>query len=605
MFYATDSSRLRRLRRKSFARRRASRQIERLENRLLLTTSSLVFPGADGHLVYVPNAAGDIIPDFSMVGYKTGIVPLPDTTGGVTVPVKVTVNPGAAGVDMTSTIQNAINTVSAMSLDANGFRGAVLLTAGNYPISGQLSITASGVVLEGQGNNLSTGTRLEATGTDTRVLFNITGSGSRSTVSNTTHTITDAYVPVGAKSFTVDSTANLHVGDTVIVNRPSTQAWITAIGMDQLTNPWTPGSKDLNSDRVITAINGNTITIDAPLTNSLDQQYGGGTIYRYTWSGRISNVGLENFYTYSDSTGLTDAAHSNGVLNLDKTLNSWVNNITGDGFASNGIEINGGAKWITMNQVTIEHTSQTSANNSAPPAGIGNQGQEVLIENSQFHGAYHFIAIGASVPGPSVYYNITSDGKEAEAGPHQRWSTGGLFDNVTTGNTMAVRNAGNEGTGHGWQGANYVFWNVKSATDKIYSPPTAQNWVIGGSTNSKQGTAIYDQLGTTVTPQSLYIAQLLDRLTPTVATAAAALPSPVTGKTTMLTAFGADAAGESTLTYTWSTTARFPRALRRRCSQRPTARMPARVRRPRFPRPAPTPSKLRSPIPADLASPAA
>ena len=41
-------------------------------------------------------------------------------------------------------------------------------------------------------------------------------------------------------------------------------------------NPWTPGSKDQNWERVITAISGNNITIDIPLTNSLDVQYGAG-----------------------------------------------------------------------------------------------------------------------------------------------------------------------------------------------------------------------------------------------------------------------------------------------------------------------------------------
>ena len=41
---------------------------------------------------------------------------------------------------------------------------------------------------------------------------------------------------------------------------------------------------------------------------------------------------------------------------------------------------------------------------------------------------------------------------------------------------------------------------------------------------------------------------------PTVATAAAASPSPVTGTTTNLSVFGADDAGESNLTYTWSAT---------------------------------------------------
>ena len=312
----------------------------------------------------MPDAQGDVIPNFSNVGYLTGDVPLPDTAGGISVPVKVTINPGVPGVDMTTTIQNAINTVAGMTPDANGFRGAILLTAGNYPISGQLVISTSGVVLEGQGNNASTGTRLEATGTDTRVLISISGSGSRSTVSGTTHNITNSYVPVGASSFTVDSTANLHVGDTVIVHRPSTQAWINAIGMNLLANPWTPGSKDLDSDRVITAINGNTITIDAPLTNSLDAQYGGGTIYRYTWSGRISNVGLENLYSYSDFTGTTDTDtnHASGLTTIDKTQNAWVENVTADNFATNIVNVGSGAKWITFDHMTIQNTSQAATN---------------------------------------------------------------------------------------------------------------------------------------------------------------------------------------------------------------------------------------------------
>src|SRR5689334_20458159 len=83
--------------------------VETLECRRLLSTSTIVFPGPDGRLVYAADAQGDRVPDFSNVGYKTGNVALPNTTGGVTVPVKATINPGAAGVDMLATIQNAIN----------------------------------------------------------------------------------------------------------------------------------------------------------------------------------------------------------------------------------------------------------------------------------------------------------------------------------------------------------------------------------------------------------------------------------------------------------------------------------------------------------------
>jgi hypothetical protein len=48
---------------------------------------------------------------------------------------------------------------------------------------------------------------------------------------------------------------------------------------------------------------------------------------------------------------------------------------------------------------------------------------------------------------------------------------------------------------------------------------------------------------------------------PTVATAAAVNPNPVTGATAALSVLGADSAGESTLTYTWSTTGTPPAAV--------------------------------------------
>src|SRR6516225_4136618 len=107
---------------------------DRLDLRCLLSTSSRVYPGPDGNLIYQPDARGNRIEDFSMVGYQTGIVPLPDTAGGVSVPIQASLDPSAG--DQTARIQSAIDQVSQLPMDANGFRGAVLLTAGNYPISG-------------------------------------------------------------------------------------------------------------------------------------------------------------------------------------------------------------------------------------------------------------------------------------------------------------------------------------------------------------------------------------------------------------------------------------------------------------------------------------
>ena len=65
----------------------------------------------------------------------------------------------------------------------------------------------------------------------------ITGSGSAATVSGATHAITNLYVPVGARSFGVDSTSGLALGDHDFVRRVATSNWIHDIGMDLLTNP--------------------------------------------------------------------------------------------------------------------------------------------------------------------------------------------------------------------------------------------------------------------------------------------------------------------------------------------------------------------------------
>ena len=43
----------------------------------ILPTTSLVYPGTDGKLIYVSDSLGNKIPDFSNAGYKGGGVPIP------------------------------------------------------------------------------------------------------------------------------------------------------------------------------------------------------------------------------------------------------------------------------------------------------------------------------------------------------------------------------------------------------------------------------------------------------------------------------------------------------------------------------------------------
>src|SRR5271154_4272010 len=98
----------------------------------------------DGKLVYGSDRFGNRVPDFSSVGYETGLKPIPD------VAVKATLDPASSGDD-TPRIQAALDDLAKQPLDAEGFRGALLLHGGVYHIAGTVHLNASGIVLRGSG----------------------------------------------------------------------------------------------------------------------------------------------------------------------------------------------------------------------------------------------------------------------------------------------------------------------------------------------------------------------------------------------------------------------------------------------------------------------
>src|SRR5688572_24030462 len=96
-------------------------QAQALAQDLGLSTSR-VHAGIDGKLAYVPDEQGNIIHDASHAGYRGGGVPIP------TLPVRETVWPVLG--DNTAHVQAAIDKISALTPDANGFPRARLFRAG-------------------------------------------------------------------------------------------------------------------------------------------------------------------------------------------------------------------------------------------------------------------------------------------------------------------------------------------------------------------------------------------------------------------------------------------------------------------------------------------
>src|SRR5262249_13536708 len=134
-----------------------------------ITSSGPWVQFVNGHLVYRQDAQGNRIPDFSYVGYSDGTQLIPEVL------VEITLAPQPSGDD-TARIQQAIDTVSQRTPDAEGLRGAVLLQAGQYRIGGTLNIQSSGVVLRGAGSKPD-GTVLVAQGSP-HTLVNVAGTGT-------------------------------------------------------------------------------------------------------------------------------------------------------------------------------------------------------------------------------------------------------------------------------------------------------------------------------------------------------------------------------------------------------------------------------------------
>ncbi|MBS1653437.1 MAG: pectate lyase [Bacteroidetes bacterium] len=459
-----------------------------------------------GKLVYTPDSLGNRIPDFSYCGYKASEETIPD------VPVKVAV-PYKAG-DATLRIQAAIDYVSKLPLDANGFRGAVLLLPGKHQVYGQLKIAASGVVLRGSGIG-EKGTQLISAGTDRATLIRIVGVNDKQVQQE--EKITDAYVPVNASSFSVNNASSYHPGDHIIIHRPSTLNWIHEIGTYHFGGGitalgWKPGERDLYFDRMITSVNNNTITIDAPITTALDTTYGGGTISKYIWNGRINNVGVENLQLISayDKSNIKDEEHCWMAITIENAEDAWVRQVNFLHFAGSAVMVLETAKRVTVEDCISQE----------PISEIGGErrntfytaGQQTLFQRCVAYDGMHDFATGYCSPGPNAFVQCESDLPHEFSGAIDSWSSGILFDVVNVdGNALRFGNRGQDGQGAGWAAANSVFWNCSAARIDCYKPPTAQNYSFG-SWSQFAGDGFWAESNNSINPRSLFYEQLSERL---------------------------------------------------------------------------------------------
>lgn len=468
--------------------------------------------GKDGTLEYIADADGDIIPDFSGVGFRKNREPFPQ--------VATIINLKPSGKDDGFRIQQAIDSVAAMPLGKDGFRGAIQLEKGEYRIAKNIRIHTSGIILRGRGVE----TKLIAIGKGQRNLVSLSGQGSLQEIAGSRQPIINKRVSVGAKWIRVEDVTKLNVDDSIIVFRPATAAWIHDIQMDQIerrdsnTIQWKPEEYSLQFERVVTKIAGDSIQLDHPIVMAMEEKYGGGEIFRYTFPGRINNVAVEDILCVSEYAGDTDEDHGWSAVFVGRVENGWVKGVTAKHFGYSCVNLGYQSRNITVvNCAFLEAKSQITGGRRY---SFNNDGQLNLVMNCYARGGRHDFVTGARVSGPNVFVDCKADSAFADIGPHHRWAVGTLYDNIVTDGEINVQDRGNWGTGHGWAGVTQVLWNCKVKRAALQQPPvSAKNYVVGLKGATYEGrlpgrpTALQEgQNQKGLQPVSLYRTQLKDAI---------------------------------------------------------------------------------------------
>src|ERR1035437_3719272 len=427
--------------------------------------------------------------DFSYAGYGGGGANPP------TVPATISVRP--TGGDDTELLQQAIDHVSALPQRENGFRGAVRLRPGRYRVAGHLEMRTSGVVLRGSGN-----ATIVADGTGRRTLIEI-GNGAEAATGPPVG-VTDETVAAGGMVLTLESAGGLRPGDRIAITRPSTAAWIAALGMSGLPGTyanqrldWAPGSRNLVWDRTVAAVDAarRQVTLDAPITTALERRYGGGTVARVASGLPVARIGVEDLALESEFSAANpfDEQHSWNAVALDRLEDAWVRGVVARHFVGSAVLVGPRARRITIEACRSEQPV-------SEPGGYRRQsflveGQQVLVRQcSSEHGMNDF-AIGLLAGGPNVFLDSTASGAIGPSGSFESWASGVLYERVRIeGSGIRLTLDSSRSQGGGWTAANSVVWNCDAKDIEARGPEGAEN-VVNRSTEPLYETQLAKRTG--------------------------------------------------------------------------------------------------------------
>lgn len=509
-----------------------------------------------------------MLQDFSYAGYHRGEKPIPVVEDNI---LDVTQEPynadNTGAMDVTAILQQAIDDASIQG------GGVVYLPEGTYRVSPNgndcLKIATSNIVLRGDGPDKTFIFNSSNTMRNKSIIAVFPPSSSWYEGQNAVLITADLMSPT--KVLPVQSVSGFKVGDLVIVRNNINENWINEHKMQQYWSGHSGSFPGIAYAREIMEVKTETneLVIDIPIRYALKFSENARV---YLAPNMVSEVGIEELSignAQSFKSGWTEEeyntagtgafdAHQSYVINMFKSVNSWITNVhsyqhadntSGTHILSNGIVITDSKNVSVLN---CEMKSNQFGGGGGNGYMFRTSANEVLFQDCVAEFNRHGFVISFMKASGNVFHRCIDiesrkqrglTGNEGNYGggsdQHMHFSHSNLYDkcSVTNSRLDAYFRQWGGTPMHGLTSAHSVYWNTTSNNNSnnhpyaVWSQQGRYGYVIGtdGTMPTIKLSADYagsnvatdpvdhaegEGEGSTLMPQSLYEDQLHRRMNP-------------------------------------------------------------------------------------------